>query len=177
MLSNSCGIIYATPFLIIYFNFLFVFRKLLRPTWLVCLRTPTCAPFMPSASPSCPRISSWLAASVERGLKTICTYFLKATYCHGQMNLILCSIYDAHSCVPWTFYVCYSDVAVTAGRCKLRVTYFVTKYWLVSFHFLCFIHGSRFLRFIFTVWIWCLLISLRSVFRSIQFHPSSSHAW
>merc|ERR1711944_106534 len=36
-----------------------------RPTWLVCLRTPTCAPSTPSVSPSCPRTSSWPGGSVE----------------------------------------------------------------------------------------------------------------
>merc|ERR1712088_1085043 len=40
-------------------------RRLARPTWLVCLRTPTCAPSTPSVSPSCPRTSSWPGGSVE----------------------------------------------------------------------------------------------------------------
>merc|ERR1712018_609211 len=40
-------------------------RRPARPTWLVCLRTPTCAPSTPSVSPSCPRTSSWPGGSVE----------------------------------------------------------------------------------------------------------------
>uniref|UniRef100_A0A8C9ZD50 Histone H2A/H2B/H3 domain-containing protein n=1 Tax=Sander lucioperca TaxID=283035 RepID=A0A8C9ZD50_SANLU len=47
-------------------------RKLpfqLRLTWSVCSRTPTCAPSTPRGSPSCPKTSSWPAASAERGLK------------------------------------------------------------------------------------------------------------
>lgn len=36
-----------------------VCRKLVRPTWLDCLRTPTCALFTPRGSPSCPRTFSW----------------------------------------------------------------------------------------------------------------------
>ena len=40
-----------------------------RPTWLASLRTPTCAPSTPSASPSCPRTSSWPAASVASARK------------------------------------------------------------------------------------------------------------
>uniref|UniRef100_A0AAZ3QS44 Core Histone H2A/H2B/H3 domain-containing protein n=1 Tax=Oncorhynchus tshawytscha TaxID=74940 RepID=A0AAZ3QS44_ONCTS len=40
-----------------------------RHTWWVCLRTPTCAPSMPSVSPSCPKTSSWHAASVESVLR------------------------------------------------------------------------------------------------------------
>uniref|UniRef100_A0A3B5KHT9 H3 histone, family 3A n=1 Tax=Takifugu rubripes TaxID=31033 RepID=A0A3B5KHT9_TAKRU len=35
-------------------------RKPVRLTWWVCLRTPTCAPSTPNASPSCPKTSSWL---------------------------------------------------------------------------------------------------------------------
>merc|ERR1712212_312892 len=45
------------------------FRKHLRPTWLVCLKTPTCAPSTPSVSPLCPRISSWQEEFVENVLK------------------------------------------------------------------------------------------------------------
>ena len=47
-----------------------IFRRPARPTWSVCSRTPTCAPSTPSVSPSCPRTSSWPAASVERELKS-----------------------------------------------------------------------------------------------------------
>merc|ERR1712241_904174 len=41
-------------------------RRLARPTWSVCSRTPTCAPSTPSVSPSCPRTSSWPGGSVAR---------------------------------------------------------------------------------------------------------------
>jgi len=43
-------------------------RKPARPTSLVCLRTPTCAPSTPSVWPSCPRTSSLPAVSVENVL-------------------------------------------------------------------------------------------------------------
>uniref|UniRef100_A0A8D2DBI9 Histone H2A/H2B/H3 domain-containing protein n=1 Tax=Sciurus vulgaris TaxID=55149 RepID=A0A8D2DBI9_SCIVU len=45
------------------------FQRPARPTWWGCSRTPTCAPSTPSASPSCPRTSSWRAASAGRGRK------------------------------------------------------------------------------------------------------------
>jgi hypothetical protein len=44
-------------------------RKPLKPTWLGCLRTPTCAPFMPRESLLCPRISSWLVVFEVNVLK------------------------------------------------------------------------------------------------------------
>ena len=44
-------------------------KRHLRLTWLVSLKTPTCVPSTPSVSQSCPRTSSWLAVSAERGLK------------------------------------------------------------------------------------------------------------
>lgn len=47
------------------------YRKPLRPTWSVCLRTPTCAPFTPSVSPLCPRTFSWPVAFVASVLKLI----------------------------------------------------------------------------------------------------------
>uniref|UniRef100_A0A3Q2W153 Core Histone H2A/H2B/H3 domain-containing protein n=1 Tax=Haplochromis burtoni TaxID=8153 RepID=A0A3Q2W153_HAPBU len=37
--------------------------------WSDSSRTPTCAPSTPKGSPSCPKTSSWLAASAERELK------------------------------------------------------------------------------------------------------------
>ncbi|CAB1448609.1 unnamed protein product [Pleuronectes platessa] len=43
-------------------------RRPARLTWPACLRTPTCAPSTPRGSPSCPRTSSWPAASAEREL-------------------------------------------------------------------------------------------------------------
>ncbi|TKR57632.1 hypothetical protein L596_030309 [Steinernema carpocapsae] len=46
-----------------------LFRKPLRPTSSVSSKTPTCAPSMPSESPSCPRTSSLLAAFAENALK------------------------------------------------------------------------------------------------------------
>ena len=46
-----------------------VCRRLRRPTWSVCSRTPTCAPSTPSASPSCRRTCSWLVASVASARK------------------------------------------------------------------------------------------------------------
>ncbi|CAL8139018.1 unnamed protein product [Orchesella dallaii] len=44
-------------------------KKLPKLTWLVFLRTPTCAPFTPSVSPSCPKISNSPDVSVENVLK------------------------------------------------------------------------------------------------------------
>lgn len=44
-------------------------RKHLRPIWSVCLRTPTCAPFMPSVSPLCPRTFNWRVAFEASVLK------------------------------------------------------------------------------------------------------------
>uniref|UniRef100_A0A8C8A0I9 H3.3 histone B n=1 Tax=Oryzias sinensis TaxID=183150 RepID=A0A8C8A0I9_9TELE len=40
-----------------------------RLTWWGSSRTPTCAPSTPRGSPSCPKTSSWPAASAERGLR------------------------------------------------------------------------------------------------------------
>uniref|UniRef100_A0A8C2C2G1 Histone H3.3 n=1 Tax=Cyprinus carpio TaxID=7962 RepID=A0A8C2C2G1_CYPCA len=40
------------------------FQRLVR-IWWVCSRTLTCVPSTPSASPSCPKTSSWRAASAE----------------------------------------------------------------------------------------------------------------
>merc|ERR1712029_950266 len=45
-------------------------RRPARLTWLVCLRTLTCAPSTPSVSPSCQRTSSWPGGSEERGPKS-----------------------------------------------------------------------------------------------------------
>uniref|UniRef100_A0A8C5G8T3 Histone H2A/H2B/H3 domain-containing protein n=1 Tax=Gouania willdenowi TaxID=441366 RepID=A0A8C5G8T3_GOUWI len=45
------------------------FQRPARLTWWVCSRTPTCAPSTLRGSPSCPKTSSWPAASVERELK------------------------------------------------------------------------------------------------------------
>ena len=45
-----------------------LFRRLLRRTWWDCSRTPTSALSMPSASPSCPRTSSWPGESEAREL-------------------------------------------------------------------------------------------------------------
>lgn len=42
-----------------------VCRKQVRPTWLDCSRTPTCALFTPRGSPSCPRTFSWPGESGE----------------------------------------------------------------------------------------------------------------
>merc|ERR1711971_690820 len=44
-----------------------LFRRRLKPTLLVCSRTPTCVPSTPRGSPSCPRTSSSPGGSVERG--------------------------------------------------------------------------------------------------------------
>uniref|UniRef100_A0A3P8U7P4 H3.3 histone B n=1 Tax=Amphiprion percula TaxID=161767 RepID=A0A3P8U7P4_AMPPE len=46
-----------------------VCRRPARPTWWVCLRTPTCAPSTPSVSPSCPKTSSWHVVSAGSALK------------------------------------------------------------------------------------------------------------
>uniref|UniRef100_A0A671MLQ9 Core Histone H2A/H2B/H3 domain-containing protein n=1 Tax=Sinocyclocheilus anshuiensis TaxID=1608454 RepID=A0A671MLQ9_9TELE len=45
-------------------------RRLARLIRSVCLRTPTCAPSTPRESPSCPKTSSWPAASAESVLKS-----------------------------------------------------------------------------------------------------------
>ncbi len=45
-------------------------RSPARLIWSVCLRTPICALSTPSESPSCPKTSSWPAASVESALKS-----------------------------------------------------------------------------------------------------------
>ena len=58
-------------------------RKLPKPTWSDSLRTPTCAPSMPSASPSCQRISNWPDVSVENVLKLknfLFTWFKNGLY-------------------------------------------------------------------------------------------------
>ena len=48
-----------------------LFKKQVRLTLLVCLKTPTCAPSTPSVSPSCPRTFSWPAESEESVHKCI----------------------------------------------------------------------------------------------------------
>uniref|UniRef100_A0A3B4YI57 H3.2 histone (putative) n=1 Tax=Seriola lalandi dorsalis TaxID=1841481 RepID=A0A3B4YI57_SERLL len=48
------------------------FQRPARLTWSACSRTPTCAPSTPRGSPSCPRTSSWPAASAERELRLRC---------------------------------------------------------------------------------------------------------
>uniref|UniRef100_A0A8C1W316 Histone H2A/H2B/H3 domain-containing protein n=1 Tax=Cyprinus carpio TaxID=7962 RepID=A0A8C1W316_CYPCA len=45
------------------------FQRPARLIWSVCSRTPTCAPSTPRESPSCPKTSSWRAASAESALK------------------------------------------------------------------------------------------------------------
>ncbi|KAH0631524.1 hypothetical protein JD844_005877 [Phrynosoma platyrhinos] len=45
------------------------YRKPVRHISWVCLKTPTCVPFMPSGSPSCQKTYSWPAASVANELK------------------------------------------------------------------------------------------------------------
>ena len=68
MLQNSCFIKlqFVFSYLISHFP---TFRRHLKPTWLDCLRTPTCVPSTPSVSLSCPRTSSLPAASAESVLK------------------------------------------------------------------------------------------------------------
>uniref|UniRef100_A0A8C8BY93 Core Histone H2A/H2B/H3 domain-containing protein n=1 Tax=Oncorhynchus tshawytscha TaxID=74940 RepID=A0A8C8BY93_ONCTS len=46
-------------------------RRPARHTLLVCLRTPTCAPSMPSVSPSCPKTSNWPVVSVGSALRCL----------------------------------------------------------------------------------------------------------
>uniref|UniRef100_A0A8D2DB41 Histone H2A/H2B/H3 domain-containing protein n=1 Tax=Sciurus vulgaris TaxID=55149 RepID=A0A8D2DB41_SCIVU len=60
------------------------FQRPARPTWWGCSRTPTCAPSTPSASPSCPRTSSWRAASAGRGpeLQGLPKALFRATHMH-----------------------------------------------------------------------------------------------
>merc|ERR1711935_484512 len=43
------------------------FKKLQKPTWWDCLKTPIFVPFTPSVLPSCPRISSWHVVFEEKG--------------------------------------------------------------------------------------------------------------
>ena len=59
---------------------LWLFRRHLRRTWLVSLRTPISAPFTPRGWPSCPRISSLLVVSAENAVNssTFSTVFFKA---------------------------------------------------------------------------------------------------
>uniref|UniRef100_A0A665T2W2 Uncharacterized protein n=1 Tax=Echeneis naucrates TaxID=173247 RepID=A0A665T2W2_ECHNA len=45
------------------------FQRPARLIWSACSRTPTCAPSTPRESPSCPKTSSWPAASAERELR------------------------------------------------------------------------------------------------------------
>ena len=54
-----------------------LFKRPARLTLLVCLKTPTCAPSTPSASPSCPRTFSWPAESAENEHKRIISYQIK----------------------------------------------------------------------------------------------------
>ena len=42
-----------------------LFKRLLRLTWLDFSKTPTCAPSTPNVSPSCQKISNWQGGSVE----------------------------------------------------------------------------------------------------------------
>ena len=58
------------------------FRRLRRLTLLVSSRTPTCAPFTPSVSPSCPKTFSWPGVFVESVLKS-----KKSSYLTQQLQL------------------------------------------------------------------------------------------
>uniref|UniRef100_A0A8C1UEH0 Histone H2A/H2B/H3 domain-containing protein n=1 Tax=Cyprinus carpio TaxID=7962 RepID=A0A8C1UEH0_CYPCA len=51
------------------------FQRPARHTWSVCLKTLTCVPSMPSVSPSCPKTSSWHAASAESALKLTPSFY------------------------------------------------------------------------------------------------------
>ena len=64
-----------------------LFKKLVRLTLLVCLKTPTCAPSTPSALPSCPRTFSWPAESAESEHKWISS-LTKQTAPLGATTLI-----------------------------------------------------------------------------------------
>uniref|UniRef100_A0A3Q2UB06 Histone H3, embryonic-like n=1 Tax=Fundulus heteroclitus TaxID=8078 RepID=A0A3Q2UB06_FUNHE len=66
-----------------------------RLTWWVSSRTPTCAPSTPRGSPSCPKTSSWPAASAERGLRLILDLpannpkaLLRATHFYSKEQII-----------------------------------------------------------------------------------------
>ncbi|MEQ2181126.1 hypothetical protein GOODEAATRI_008163 [Goodea atripinnis] len=65
-----CYIFFSSCVQILKRFFFVICRRPVRPTLWVCLRTPTCAPSTPSASPSCPKTSSWHVVSVESVPKT-----------------------------------------------------------------------------------------------------------
>uniref|UniRef100_A0A668TXI3 Histone H2A/H2B/H3 domain-containing protein n=1 Tax=Oreochromis aureus TaxID=47969 RepID=A0A668TXI3_OREAU len=56
------------------------FQRPARLTWSDSSRTPTCAPSTPRGSLSCPKTSSWLAASAERELKLHALLLTKALF-------------------------------------------------------------------------------------------------
>uniref|UniRef100_A0A673IHX8 Histone H3 n=1 Tax=Sinocyclocheilus rhinocerous TaxID=307959 RepID=A0A673IHX8_9TELE len=56
------------------------FQRPARLIWSVCLRTPTCAPSTPRESPSCPKTSSWPAASAESALKPAAAVLPKGSF-------------------------------------------------------------------------------------------------
>jgi len=72
-----------------------LFKKLPKLTLLACLRIQTCAPFMPSALPSCPRTCSWLGECSARYLKDRCTH----SYCIGWVLMVYycCSLFTVAS--------------------------------------------------------------------------------
>uniref|UniRef100_A0A667ZCE1 Core Histone H2A/H2B/H3 domain-containing protein n=1 Tax=Myripristis murdjan TaxID=586833 RepID=A0A667ZCE1_9TELE len=83
------------------------FQRLAKLIWSVSSRIPTCAPSMPRGSPSCPKTSSWPAASVERGLRLcrdlpIKTALFRATHCFARdANPVIC-LYNVG-------FFCYTD--------------------------------------------------------------------
>uniref|UniRef100_A0A8C1UB05 Histone H2A/H2B/H3 domain-containing protein n=1 Tax=Cyprinus carpio TaxID=7962 RepID=A0A8C1UB05_CYPCA len=58
-----------------------------RLIWSVCSRTPTCAPSTPRESPSCPKTSSWRAASAESALKPTTSTFKPKGSFQSRLNL------------------------------------------------------------------------------------------
>lgn len=61
----------------------------MRHTWWDSLRTQTCVPFMQSASPSCPRTSSWPEESVANVLKQPAVLFFNFFGREGGPGLVL----------------------------------------------------------------------------------------
>lgn len=67
-------------------------RRLLKLTLLVCLRTPTCVPFMPSVSPSCPRTFSLPVGLEASALKRAALCWLISWWLHVMKFFQVCVV-------------------------------------------------------------------------------------
>ena len=92
-----------------------LFKKLAKLTLLVCLKTLTCAPSTPSASPSCPRTFSWPAESVESEHKVDCRSFTKQTAPLGATTWIKAMI-NCSICMVFPSQLMNRDVALLRAR-------------------------------------------------------------